>query len=109
MGKQVALVPGASGVVGRGLVNHLLSLDGWEVIGLARSAFDDIHGQARFLPVDLLEPGDCRAKLGELNDVTHVFYTAYQEQPTEAKQAAVNTAMLRNLVEVVEEAAPGLR
>ena len=108
MPKQVALVAGASGVVGRGLVDHLSSLEGWEVIGLARSAFDDVPGRARLLSVDLLDPGDCRAKLGGQNEITHVFYAAYVEQPTEAKQAAVNAAMLRNLVEVVEQAAPGL-
>jgi nucleoside-diphosphate-sugar epimerase len=109
MDKHVALVAGASGVVGRGLVEHLATLDGWEVVGLARSAFDDLRGRARFLPVDLLDPDDCRAKLGSVGDVTHIFYAAYLAQPTEAKQATLNLAMLRNLVEVVEESAPGLR
>jgi nucleoside-diphosphate-sugar epimerase len=108
MGRQVALVAGAGGVVGRGLVEYLSGLDGWEIIGLARTSPDGLRGRARFLPVDLIDRGDCQAKLGELVDVTHVFYAAYLEQPTEAKQAEVNAAMLRNLVEVVEGVSPGL-
>jgi uncharacterized protein YbjT (DUF2867 family) len=77
MEKQVALVPGASGIVGRGLVEYLSKLDGWDVIGLARKPFDDSSGQARFVSVDPLDPTDCRVKLAGLNDVTHIFYAAY--------------------------------
>jgi nucleoside-diphosphate-sugar epimerase len=109
MGNQVALVAGASGIVGRGLVEYLSGLDGWEVIGLARKAFDDASARAQFVAVDLLDPGDCRATLGVLSDVTHVFYAAYLEQPNESKQVTANGSMLRNLVEVVANAAPGLR
>jgi nucleoside-diphosphate-sugar epimerase len=109
MTKQVALVTGASGVVGRGLVDYLSSLEGWEVIGVARRAFDGLHGRVRFLPVDLLDSEDCRAKFNGLNDVTHIFYAAFLEQPTEAQQASVNAAMLRNVVEVIDEVSPVLQ
>src|ERR671936_567860 len=34
--RNVALVVGAQGVIGRNLVEHLETLDGWEVIGLSR-------------------------------------------------------------------------
>ena len=63
MSAQVALVAGASGVVGRGLVEYLSYLDGWEVIGLSRRALDDVPGRVRSLSVDLCNPDDCRAKL----------------------------------------------
>jgi nucleoside-diphosphate-sugar epimerase len=109
MGKQVALVAGASGVVGRGLVDYLSSLEDWEVIGVARRAFDGPHGRVRFLPVDLLDREDCRTKLSGLKDVTHLFYTAFLEQPTEVKQATVNSAMLRNVVETIDQVSPALR
>src|SRR5262249_51095261 len=104
---KVALVAGASGIVGRGLVEHLTTLEGWEIVGLARKAHYDAS-RAQLLPVDLLDPADCQDKLGGLGQVTHLFYAAYQERPRESEQAAVNGAMLRNLVTAVEAAAPGL-
>ena len=85
---------------------HRVATD-WEVIALARKPSDAVD-QARFISVDLLDPRDCHDKLGALSDITHVFYAAYKEQPTETGQVAVNGAMLRNLVEVVEAAATRL-
>jgi len=58
---KVAIVAGASGIVGRGLVEHLTSLEDWDVFGLARKPHDDAS-RARLLPVDLLDPGDCKDK-----------------------------------------------
>src|SRR5690348_17173531 len=101
MEKKVALVAGAGGIIGRGVVEHLSRLDDWDVIGLARKA-PDYESRARFVPVNLLDPEDCRAKLGGLDAVTHVFHAAYIEKPTEAERVEVNGAMLRNLVEAVE-------
>jgi nucleoside-diphosphate-sugar epimerase len=106
--KKVALVAGASGIVGRGLVEHLATLEGWEIIALARKAPAD-DGRARFIAVDLLNAEECKTRVGELGQVTHVFYAAYQERSTEAEQVAVNASMLRNLVAAVEEAAPALK
>jgi nucleoside-diphosphate-sugar epimerase len=104
---KVAIVAGASGIVGRGLVDHLASLEDWDLIGLARKAHDD-SSRARLLLVDLLDLDDCKVKLGGLGQVTHLFYAAYQERPTESEQVAVNGAMLRNLVTAIEAAAPSL-
>jgi nucleoside-diphosphate-sugar epimerase len=102
-------VTGASGVVGRGLVDYLASLEDWKVIGVARRAFDGIRDRVRFLPVDLLDRDDCRVKFSALNDVTHIFYAAFLEQPTEAQQATANAAMLRNVVETVDQISPALQ
>jgi nucleoside-diphosphate-sugar epimerase len=107
MDKKVALVAGASGIIGRGIVECLVGRDDWEVIALARKPSEEAT-RARFISVDLLDPRDCADKLGGLRDVTHVFYAAYKEQPTETGQVAVNGAMLRNLVEVVETSSPEL-
>ena len=106
MKNKVALVAGASGIVGRGVVEHLTSLDDWDIIGLARRPYD--KGRGRFLAVDLLDLDDCKVKLGGLGRITHVFYAAYQERPTEGEQTAVNVTMLRNLVATVESAARSL-
>jgi nucleoside-diphosphate-sugar epimerase len=107
MDRKFALVAGATGIIGRGIVECLVERDDWDVIALARKPAE-AESRARFLPVDLIDPRDCADKLGGLGDVTHVFYAAYKEQPTESGQAAVNAAMLRNLVDVVEASSPGL-
>ena len=72
-----ALVAGGLGVIGRQLVTHLAALPDWEPIGLSRRA-PGANPPARYLAVDLLDPDDVRAKLGELRDVTHIFHAAYQ-------------------------------
>jgi nucleoside-diphosphate-sugar epimerase len=107
MEKKVALVAGSSGIVGRGLVEHLATLEDWDIVGLARKTPGDAS-RGRFVTVDLLNEGECKNRLGGLGQVTHVFFSAYQERPTEADQVTVNAAMLRNLVAGVEQAAPGL-
>src|SRR3954452_9877788 len=37
-------------------------------------------------PVDLLDPDDCKAHQGDFGAVTHLFYAAYLEKPTEVER-----------------------
>jgi nucleoside-diphosphate-sugar epimerase len=106
--RKVALVAGANGVIGRNLVEHLVSLGDWDVIGLSRRGGAD-GGRVRHIAVDLLDPADAREKLGGLTGVTHVFYAAYQDKPTWAELVPPNVGMLVNLVDAVEPVARGLR
>jgi nucleoside-diphosphate-sugar epimerase len=108
MTENVALVVGARGVIGGNLVEHLLSLGGWEVIGLSRRGGSDRAG-LRHVSVDLLDAADTRAKLEGLSEVTHVFYAAYQDRPTFAELVAPNQAMLVNVIDAIERAARDLR
>ncbi len=101
--RKVALVAGANGVIGKNLIEHLESRPGWRVIGLSR------RGGPGQIAVDLLDADDTRAKLSGLDDVTHVFYAAYVDKPTWAELVPPNLAMLTNLVDAIEPAAPGLR
>ncbi len=96
MSTNTALVAGAHGIIGRTLVDHLRR-DGWNVIGLSRRD-----------GVDLLDAAGTRAKVGALTGVTHLFYAAYQDKPTWAELVAPNLAMLTNLLDALEPAAPGL-
>ncbi|MCO1577576.1 SDR family oxidoreductase [Crossiella sp. SN42] len=104
---KVALVVGANGVIGGNLVEHLLELGDWEVIGLSRRGGTD-RERLRYVAVDLLDPADTREKLAEFDSVTHVFYAAYQDRPSWAELVAPNLAMLVNVVEAIEPVAAGL-
>jgi nucleoside-diphosphate-sugar epimerase len=106
--RNVALVVGAQGVIGRTLADHLAATGEWEVIGLSRRGGTD-KGPVRHLAVDLLDRDQARERLGGLAEVTHIFYAAYQQRPSWAELVAPNLTMLVNAVEAVEPAAAGLR
>jgi nucleoside-diphosphate-sugar epimerase len=95
-------------VIGRNLVDHLATLQDWQVIGLSRRG-GEAEGRVRHIAVDLLDRDDTRSKLGGLAGVTHIFYAAFQDRPSWAELVAPNLAMLVNAVEGVEAAASGLR
>lgn len=106
--RPTALVAGALGVVGRGLVSHLLSLPDWDVVALSRRAMEPAE-QLRSISVDLLDRPQCQALLSELSDVTHVFYVAYAPRPTHEAEVEPNLRMLQNLLEVLAPIAPWLQ
>jgi nucleoside-diphosphate-sugar epimerase len=100
---QKVAVVGASGVVGRALVEHLIQSD-IPVVGLSRRPPDDLAG-APFQPLDLTSLSECE-QIAEstLSDVTHLVYAALFEKPglisgwQEQDQMQTNLAMLRNLL-----------
>jgi len=102
-----ALIAGALGVTGRALLHHLEGLPGWEIAAISRRS-PDFETRAAFISADLGDPADCRAKLADHGDVTHIFYTAYSQRETVAAEIPVNVAMLANLMDAVEPAATGL-
>ncbi len=93
-----ALVVGASGIVGNNLARHLAG-KGWTVYGLARRPPDDIDG---VLPVraDLRDTASLRTALAGLRP-THVFFSTWMRQPTEAENIEINSALVRNLLDAV--------
>ena len=102
--KKTAVVAGASGLIGRRVVDHLLALGRWNVVGLARRPPTGC-GSA-WVSVDLADIDDCRRKLSALRTVSHVFYAARFDHPEEGTTEAVetNAAMLSNIVDVLEPA-----
>src|ERR1700730_5258272 len=105
---KVALVVGAQGVIGRNLVDHLGTLGDWNIVGLSRRGGKPAN-RIRHISVDLLDRDDCREKLTDLADVTHIFYAAYQDRPTWAELVPPNLAMLTNVVEAIEAVAQRLK
>jgi nucleoside-diphosphate-sugar epimerase len=106
--RRTVLVAGAQGVIGRAAASHLAGQAGTEVHGLSRRTGLGLQG-VKEISVDLLKPEDVREKIGAIGDVTHIVFGAYVEKPTAAEKSAVNLALLRNLLDVVEAASPGLR
>src|SRR3984885_1720968 len=93
-----ALVVGASGIVGNNLARHLAG-NGWLVYGLARRPTGDIEAM-RPVAADLLDPRPLRAALDGIRP-THVFIATWMRQPTEAQNIAVNSLMVRNLLDAL--------
>lgn len=106
--KQVAVVVGARGVIGGNLVEHLKMQGDWDIIGLSRRGGMNEPG-VRHIAVDLLDKTDTDEKLEAVHDATHIFYAAYQDRPTWAELVEPNMTMLRNVVDAIDAAAPGLQ
>ncbi len=109
MPKPKALIAGATGVVGRNLLRHLLADGGWDIAALSRRK-PDVQGAYEHITVDLMDAAQCRAKLAHLTDVTHVFYVAVVTNADPLAPALIegNLIMLRNVVETIEPIAAGL-
>ncbi len=105
---RTVLVAGTQGVIGRAAASHLAAQADTKVYGLSRRTGAGLAGVEE-ISVDLLQPDDVRRKLGPINDVTHIVFAAYIEKPTAAERSEVNLALLRNLLDGVEQGSPGLR
>ena len=110
MPKQKALIAGATGVVGRNLLKHLLAIGGWEITALSRRK-PDVQGAYEHITVDLMDTAQCKAKLSHLSDVTHVFFAAVTTNSDPLAPALVshNLTLLCNVVETIEPIATGLQ
>jgi nucleoside-diphosphate-sugar epimerase len=96
--KKTALIVGSSGIAGSNLAVELLD-NGWEVHGLARSAQDHAGG-LHPVAADLLDPASLRTGLADVAP-TNVFITAWLRQQSEADNIRVNSAMVRNVLDVL--------
>ena len=108
MAANTAVVAGATGATAKRLVEVLLEA-GWQVYGLARRAPESRNPRLKYLRADLLDPTSSSEALKATKGVTHLFYTAraaFGEGGVEDLEA--NLAMLRNVLDAAEAAAPGL-
>jgi len=99
--EKSALIVGTSGIVGRNLAEHLLQKD-WQVVGLSRRPPVDL-ANLQTVAVDLLDAAALKTSLSRLRP-SHVFITTWMRQATEKQNIAVNSRLVRNLLEAV---APG--
>jgi nucleoside-diphosphate-sugar epimerase len=105
---SVALVSGATGVVGRRLAEHLAQQPRWRVFGIARRP-PETAGAIEWLALDLTDSAAVHRAAGKLAGVTHVFHCArYAHSTAAAEPIGPNLAMLQNLVEAAERGSQAL-
>ena len=88
-----ALVVGATGIAGYNTSQALLR-DDWPVIGLSRRPSNATKG-VEHVYADVLDPVSVEAALHG-KDISHLFFTTWSRQATEADNCRVNGAMLAN-------------
>jgi nucleoside-diphosphate-sugar epimerase len=101
--KRTAVVVGATGIMGRAITEALAKESQWNVIALSRSG-ESVPGADQAIAVDLLDPENARRQLLPVAGTTHLFFAAYQPQPTLAEEVAPNRALLVNAIEGLEAA-----
>ena len=101
---RTALVAGATGIAGAALVD-LLEAQGWTVLALSRKAGPADPARPRVVPLsgDLTSPESLAQALDGVRP-SHVFFTSWSRQETEAQNIAVNAGMVRNLLAALEDA-----
>src|SRR5260370_35619349 len=107
MAKRTALVTGASGLDGGYMLAHLLEQGGWDVVAVSRRK-PRIPGDYRYVAVDLLDPADCRTKLGPLTNVSHLFYLTITERGDPSATVSANANMFFTLVNPAPPASTAL-
>ena len=107
------LVTGATGLVGRAVMEHFAK-SGRKTTAVSRRAPFDTYG-ANFVSVDLADEAACRDAFSGLTDVTQIAFAALHEEPdlmagwAKADHIDRNAIMLRNTLEAIVPHAPALR
>jgi len=107
MAKNVAIVAGASGLVGKRIAEELVGAGNWRVIGCARRipAPESRVAGVEYAAVDLADMGACQKLARGIEGVTHLLYAARAEFITGQHEASdLNTVMFRNVLDALEAA-----
>src|SRR3954451_6945039 len=91
-----ALIAGATGISGGNLAQRLLA-DGWQVSGLSRNG-EGLDPRITHLAADL-QDADAVAAAVRGSAPTHVFFTTWSRQSSEAENIDVNGRMLQHLLD----------
>jgi nucleoside-diphosphate-sugar epimerase len=100
MNQKVALIAGASGIIGNGLREVLAARPDWTVRCLASRPIAGLDTIA----VDLGDAETTAKAVAAARDTTHLFYAAYRAAPDFAAEVAVNGPMLDNLLDGLKAA-----
>jgi nucleoside-diphosphate-sugar epimerase len=95
-----ALVVGVTGISGNNAARHLVA-GGWEVTGISRAS-SPLEGVSH-VAVDVTDAAATRAALAGLRP-SHLFFCTWSRQADEAGNIRVNGAMLRNVLDALQDA-----
>jgi len=96
--QNIALVAGATGMAGSNLADQLVER-GWTVYGLSRSQENE-NKAVKTIIADLLDAAQLSEALKDIAP-THVFFTTWMRNDTEEENIRVNSALVRNLLDVL--------
>jgi len=96
--ENIALVVGATGMAGSNLADQLVE-KGWTVYGLSRSKKNE-NKSVKAIVADLLDVDGLTDALKDIHP-THVFFTTWMRNDTEEENIRVNSALVRNLLDVL--------
>lgn len=107
------LVVGGNGTVGKVAVDHFAARPNWSVTGLSRNANGNTG--KNWIAVDLRDETQCDEAMASAARFTHIVFAAIFEKQDvmrgwlEPDHAAVNLAMLKNIVTAAQRHSPDLR
>ncbi|KAJ4725592.1 3-oxo-Delta(4,5)-steroid 5-beta-reductase [Melia azedarach] len=111
--KNVAVVFGVTGLVGKELARRLISTSKWKVYGIARRPeVRPIQSyNYHFISCDLLNPLETQKTLTLLEDVTHIFWVTWGSQSASDMQKCCeqNKAMMSNALNAILPRAKALK
>lgn len=102
---KVALVVGASGIIGNAVVETLAENPEWRVRVVRRTFVPNVET----IDLDLTDANATAQALSQAGDTTHVFYAALRPDSSLAKEADINGAMLRNVLDGLKSAGAKLQ
>lgn len=108
MTENLALVVGASGIVGRHALELFAGLPGWRALGLSRNP-PALAAEGGYVEADLTDPAGCREALKAYPAITHLFYAGRAPDPDPSVEDRVNRAMLTTILDAAEACCPDLR
>lgn len=106
-GRQVALVVGASGLVGGNLLTQLQTSGRWDILALSRRP--PALAGVTHLAVDLLDAQQCRDAAPRMAGVTHLFFCARAVEDNYVIKVDTNRQIVENLLDALMPVARGLR
>ena len=95
---RTVLVVGVTGIAGFN-ASRAFTHAGWDVVGLSRSARYEVPGVVQ-VQADVLDQDSLDAALTG-RDISHLVFTTWSRQATEAENCRVNGAMLANVLTVL--------
>ncbi len=108
MERKKALVIGGLGVIGRNLIDHMATLDDWDIVAVSRRSPDkEMAAKAEFISCDLLDMASAEEKLAHLSDVTHIFCCALYGG-IDATTTEQNRALVANPVTIMSSVSSSL-